>query len=146
MSNSFEKLAQDGRTGLVLNWLYIADKKLNLTASECAAELTKYAVKSGLVPPRAAMTGATLSESAKAGKVSLWVSRAALSLLLENGWTPDDDARKAALASLLVRESGSLDMTDVKKKLPAYIDHIDMEKWILLAIQDRKAFLETKAK
>ena len=90
-----EALIADGRRGLLTGFNF----SCNSTAAECAEQLTRYAVETGLVESRAALKGATLVAWSKGeGAANAWALTAAAELAISAGYLPRSPAEWAATA------------------------------------------------
>lgn len=112
------------------SYLSQAQKYFTLSPSQLASLLTQIANKSGYTSRSNPITGASLISDAKSGKAPLWLCRAALDMILTQGYMPDSDDEWITLtAVLLLKEEGELSSTFVAN-LPKQISPLAFKEWV----------------
>jgi len=98
--------------------------------SQLANLLTEVANKAGYTTRVKPITGGALISHAKSGKAPLWLCRAALDLILTQGYLPDSDDEWITLIALLVlKEEDELSSSFISS-LPTQIDNGAFKEWV----------------
>lgn len=98
--------------------------------SQLANLLTEVAKKAGYTTRDKPITGGALISDAKSGKAPLWLCRAALDLILTQGYLPDSDNEWVTLvALLLLKEEDELSAKFISG-LPEQINTFAFKEWV----------------
>ena len=127
------------RSVVITSWNFLSDDVLGMTPAEAAYELTQRAVRCQFVAPREAPPGATLKEWGRTGKAPFWACLAAVDLLMEHGWLPDNEVEWSVLAHLWLRAHGPFaNIREVSQALPEYL--AEGVRYFELAFEDTRLF------
>ncbi|MET1256935.1 hypothetical protein [Aliikangiella maris] len=115
------------------NYLSEVQQYFNFSPSQLATLLTEVACKAGYTKRTKPITGGLLIADAKSGKAPLWLCRAALDLILAQGYLPESDEEWISMVSLLVLdEEYSLSKRFVES-LPKQINKYAFKEWVEIA-------------
>lgn len=112
------------------DYLSQVQQYFTFSPSQLANLLTEVANKAGYTTRSAPITGGALISHAKSGKGPLWLCRAALDLILSQGYLPDSDNEWITLVSLLVLDVDGEISIDFTSKLPNQINHFAFKEWV----------------
>ncbi|CAI2536097.1 hypothetical protein [Serratia ficaria] len=133
MSKSpFSVLSGAFRARVVKTWSMSIDS----TQAEAAVILTEEALKQGYIRRDKPVKGTTLAEWSKEQSTPLWAALAAISLLLQQQWTPKTHEEWAGFASLYIKMNKSTELDTLLDGLPVQIDPVIVAGWLCAAVED----------
>lgn len=119
--------------------------RTTFTSAEAADVLVQHAVKSGFLRERGRLLpGSTLNCWGRNKDAPRWAMQSAMSMLLADGWLPDDNTEWAAFAALFIMSNGGESLELVLKKLPAGIDTEIAAGWLCAASENAARWRERK--
>jgi len=112
--------------------LYLSQvqKYFTFSPSQLANLLTDVAKKAGYTTRTKPITGSTLISDARSGKAPLWLCRAALDLILTQGYMPDSDDEWVTLVALLLLKEGDELSSSFVTSLPEQINAFAFKEWV----------------
>lgn len=102
--------------------------------SQLSNLLTDVANKAGYTTRKNPITGGALISYAKSGKAPLWLCRAALDLILTQGYLPDSDNEWVTLIALLLLNEGDSLSSDFVSSLPTQINQLAFKEWVSIVV------------
>ncbi|MEQ1967924.1 hypothetical protein ABLA30_13025 [Xenorhabdus nematophila] len=138
----FVLMANAFRARVVKIWIIRTD----LSAAQGAEKLTKTAVEHGFIRRDKPVFGTTLTSWTK-GEIDtpLWAAKAALLLLIESGWIPDNDEEWAGFAAIFFAMQKTKELKELLDKLPiAFSSHVAISGWLCAAIEEQERFKAVK--
>lgn len=123
------KKAWNVSVALRSGYLGEVQKYFQYSPAQLAELLTEVARKASYTTRTKAISGSTLVSDAKAGKAPLWLCRAALDLILTQGYMPDSDDEWMSLVSLLILDEEELTHR-FYETLPQQISRSAFREWV----------------
>jgi len=112
------------------NYLREVQQYFTYSPSQLATLLTEVACNAGYTTRTKPITGGALISDAKSGKAPLWLCRAALDLILSQGYLPDTDEEWIAMVSLLVLDQEDDELSNkFLDGLPRQINRYAFKEW-----------------
>lgn len=112
------------------SYLSQAQQYFTFSPSQLANLLTGVAQKAGYTTRLKPITGGALISDAKSGKAPLWLCRAALDLILAQGYLPDTDDEWISMVALLVLDEDEGISTKFISALPKQINGFAFKEWV----------------
>jgi hypothetical protein len=112
------------------SYLKHVQQYFTFSPSQLASLLTEVANKAGYTTRLNPITGGAVISHAKSGKAPLWLCRAALDLILTQGYLPDsDDEWVTLVALLLLNVEGEL-TSSFMSSLPEQVNKFAFKEWV----------------
>lgn len=107
------------------------------TQSETAAALTAAAINLGYITRTRPVPGAALlSWFSNPDETPLWAAQTALTLMLNIGWTPENNQDWCGMTALIFRSNRTLPLEQLVASLPDSVDRKTATGWFVAAIEE----------
>lgn len=142
--SDFERLAFANRSNIVTELTFRFDRLYGKTKAETGVILVDFAVQKGLSERQLPIYGDTLRSWGDENTAPLWACKAALLLLMQNGWEPRSNTEWAVFAYLFIRINQNKFLSDLLPLLPVHYESTTAAGWLCAALEAQQNFLSER--
>lgn len=138
--SDFERLALPNRSNILAEYTFRNDDRHSITKAESAGALMSFAIQEGLIDRPSSIYGDTLRAWCDNNTGPLWACKAALLLLIKDGWEPRSNTEWAIFSYLFIRIHEDKTLTELIPLAPNSYDVLTLSGWLCAALESKENY------
>lgn len=137
--SEFDKYSEN-RSVIIKQYSFHCGNTKNKTTAELASILNDFAIRQGLIERIPHLYGETIKEWSIKNNAPLWACKAALMLLVQDGWLPVSLEDWAVFAYIWIRINPETPVNILVSQLPETFEKTACTGWLCAAKESQQVF------